>query len=70
MLSTQTNIALMTVSLLTEEERKIFAFEFIKRYGTTIKPKKIKKITRLDPHVLAEQILAKHRAKYASQTQV
>jgi hypothetical protein len=64
MLSTQTNIALQIVATLSEEEKAMFANEFNKMYQPTIKPKKVKKSFMPDPHILAEQYLARHRAKY------
>jgi hypothetical protein len=71
MLSTQTNIALQIVATLSEEEKATFAVEFQKMYVPKIMPKKKKKVFDFpSPEVLAEQHLAKHRAKFASQTQV
>lgn len=70
MLSTQTNIALQIVATLSEDEKATFAVEFQKMYQPTIKQKKTKKSFMPDPHVLAAQYLERHRAKYASQTQV
>lgn len=64
MLSTQTNIALQIVATLTEEEKATFAREFQKMYKPNIVPKKKKEFNFPSPEVLAEQFLAKHRAKF------
>lgn len=64
MLSTQTNIALQIVATLSDEEKAVFASEFQKLYKPNTVPKKTPKTKFLDPHVLAAQYLAKHRAKH------
>ena len=66
MLTVQTNIALQIVSTLTPEELDTFCVEFdkLRKPAVKCKPKKQSLLNMPDPQVLAQQILARHRAKH------
>ena len=66
MLTVQTNIALQIVSTLTQEEMNAFCVEFdkLRKPVANSKPKKQSTLNLPSATVLAQQALAKHRAKY------
>lgn len=66
MLSTHVNIALQLIGSLSAADKEAFEKEFTKSFVSQkakSMPTKIKKINPLDPKILAQEILAKHRAK-------
>ena len=67
MLTVQTNIALQMVATLSPEEMAAFVREFEKLRKPVVAKSKQKKVSTLNlpsPEVLAQQILARHRAKH------
>lgn len=66
MLTAQTNIALQMVAILSQEEMEIFCVEFdkLRKPVAKCKPKKQSLLNLPSVEVLAQQHLAKHRAKY------
>ena len=66
MLTVQTNIALQIIATLTQEEMAALSVEFdkLRKPVAKCKPKKESTLNLPAPSVLAQQLLAKHRAKH------